>query len=70
MNEFMNMLYNSGVGRNVSGTHWQNGHFQGVITDVRVMYGSDLEITVDDTFLINASQFFNEGGVYSNLELY
>ena len=78
-NELMNTLLNSGVGNTISGTHWMNGHFSGVISDVRVKYGNSLEVIVEDVWdyfpfsaVIDSEDFFSNdfsNGCYTDLEL-
>ena len=79
-NELMNTLLNSGVGSTISGTHWMNGKFSGVISDVRVKYGNSLEVIVDDVWdcfpysaVIDSEDFFSDdfsNGCYTDLELH
>ena len=61
-NETMNTLWSDGCGASISGTHWPNGDFVGVISDVRAKYGQDLSLTVStedtDNFVMDASEIF------------
>ena len=58
----MNTLWSDGYGASISGTHWSNGDFVGIISDVRAKYGQDLSLTVStedtDNFVMDASEIF------------
>lgn len=72
MNEFLNSLYNS-VGSEVSGYHNEVA-FLGTITDTRVKYGTDIQVTVVDgtnTYLIDGTTLAGAyDACYSNLHIY
>jgi|TARA_R110000782_G_scaffold119694_3_gene210402 hypothetical protein len=74
MNSFISNLYQA-KGSQISGEH--NGFsFLGNITDTRCKYGTEIQVTVEDTelnqiFLIDGSHlFYGNGGGYSNLHVY
>lgn len=72
MNEFMNALYNA-VGSEVTG-FYDGVPFLGTITNTRVKYGNDIQVTVDIggiDLLVNGSDLMaGEGGACKNLHVY
>tara|TARA_R110000868_G_scaffold1546_4_gene12349 strand:+ start:2600 stop:2827 length:228 start_codon:yes stop_codon:yes gene_type:complete len=74
MNSFISNLYQA-EGSQISGEY--NGwSFIGKITDTRCKYGTEIQVTVEDTelnqtFLIDGSHlYFGNGGGYDNLHVY
>lgn len=73
MKLFMEALW-SATGREVTGVY-HGMPFEGFITDVRAMYGTDLQVTVvdsdDEMYLIDGTTMYDGGnGIYENLHVY